>query len=340
MKEKTLIELIHKRATNQLKEAERRELTILLKDKKNQILASEIESVWEKSKDYQKEYQVEKESALSKLKANIQKEKTPPSTTKVVAMPKRRAWLRVAVAAAILVVGSWLGWSMLSDGENIDWKKVATTDTIQKLNLNDGSKISINSKSYVEYPSKFSNQERRVKLEGEAFFDVAKNPEKPFIIETGDLQIKVLGTSFNIRNYGNEDLAKITVRSGRVEVTSKKENFTKILTKNDQLVFDKKNQRVQYLKDKNLNALAWWSGKLSFENEKMSLVKQVIENTYNVQLSFTKASLLNCDWTLIGYSKSQGVDNLLEIIKASFSIKSIKKVGKNKYQLTGGECKR
>lgn len=338
MKEEMLIELIHKKATNQLTEAEVQELDILLKDKENQILASEIESAWEKSLVYQEDYKVDEEKGLARLKKSMQKEKilSPSPPVKVVSIQKsRRSWLQVAAAVAILVMGSWFGWNTFGGGDTA-WQKVVTVDNSQELKLSDGSKIWVNSKSQFQYPAEFSKKERKVKLEGEAFFDIAKNPEKPFIIETGTMQIEVLGTSFNVRNYADEDLVEVTVRSGKVKV--KTGNSTKILTKNDQLIFDKKKKKIIRLKDKGLNALSWWSGKLSFQKEKMTQVKQSIERTYGVKLKFTNSSLLDCDFTLFNYQKSKGIDNLLEVIKATFSIDELKKVGRHEYQLIGGEC--
>ena len=176
-------------------------------------------------------------------------------------------------------------------------------------------------------------------MKGEAFFDIAKNPEKPFIIEAGDLRIRVLGTSFNVRNFGNENLAEITVRSGRVEVTHVNGGFTKILEANDQLVFDKKRIKIRGVsKDDNLNALGWWSGQLVFTNEKMTQVKKAIERTYEVELEFKNPSVLNCPFTLTNDIKSEGIEKVLEGLQVVLAIDKINKVSDKKYQLIGGQC--
>ena len=335
MKEEQLIELIHKKATNALTSDERQLLNSLLENKDNQLLAQQIEATWEKSLDYKKDFTPNVEFGLSKLKARMNEEKTAP--TKVVSLQNRRSWLRIAAAVAILVVGGLFTFNQLNSG--LDWQKVAVTDITKEMILEDGSKIAINSASEFEYPSEFSAEERRVKLKGEAFFDIAKNPEKPFIIEAGDLRIRVLGTSFNVRNYGNESLAEITVRSGRVEVTHKNGGFTKILKANDRLTFDKKRMKVREVsKDNNLNALGWWSGKLVFNNEKMNRVKQAIERTYDVELKFTNLSVLKCGFTLTNDVKSEGLENVLEALKTVLAIEKIEKVSDKKYQLIGGQC--
>lgn len=335
MKEEQLIELIHKKSTNSLTSGEQQLLDTLLKNKENQLFAQQIEATWEKSLDYQKDFTPNVELGLSKLKTRMKEEKT--TSPKVVLLQNRRSWLRIAAAVAILIVGGLFTFSQLNN--DLEWQNVAVTDATNDLILADGSKITINSASDFEYPTEFSEEERRVKLIGEAFFDIAKNPEKPFIIETGDLRIRVLGTSFNVRNYGNESLAEITVRSGKVEVTHKNGGFTKILTANDQLTFDKKRMKVRDVsKDQNLNALGWWSGKLVFHTEKMSRVKLALERTYDVELEFTNSAILKCDFTLTNDIKSDGIENALEGLKFNFALDKIEKVSGKKYQLIGGQC--
>jgi len=281
MKEEKLIELIHKRATNELTNSEKEQLKSLLVDKANQKIADQIESVWAKSADYKKDYQPNVELGLSKLKARMASEKAPEA--KVIPMQNRRSWLRIAAVAAVFIVGGWFTWNSFSS--NMDWQNVAVVDAKKEMKLSDGSQVWVNQKSNFSYPTEFSDEKRLVKLSGEAFFDITKNPKKPFIIESGDLEVKVLGTSFNVRNYENENFAQITVRSGKVQVTSKSNKFSpKILTANDRLVFDKiKKEADPVTHDENLNDLAWWSGKIEFPTEESrKRIIEVIARAYNV----------------------------------------------------------
>lgn len=335
MKEEQLIELIHKKATNILTSEEKLLLDTLLKDKGNQLFAQQIEATWDQSLEYRQDFTPNVELGLSKLKAQIKEEKT--ASPKVVPLQKRRSWLRIAAAAAILITAGLFTFNPFNNGGN--WQEVAVTDTTKNITLEDGSQIAINSQSDFEFPSKFTAEERRVRLKGEAFFDIAKNPEKPFVIETGDLRITVLGTSFNVRNYDNENLAEITVRSGKVQVTHINGGFTEILEANDQLTFDKRRLKVREVsKDEHLNALSWWSGKLAFTKEKLSKVKVAIERTYNVELEFVNSSILRCDFTATHDLKLEKLENILEGLKLNFAIKDIKKVSDKKYQLIGGKC--
>jgi len=336
MKEEKLIELIHKKSTNVLTSDEQQLLNTLLKSKENQLLAQQIEATWEKSFDYQNDFTPNVELGLSKLKTRMKEEKT--TSTKVVPLQNSKSWLRIAAAAAILIIGGLFTFNQLNN--ELDWEKVAVTDLTKDLTLPDGSKAAINSASELEYPTVFSMEERRVKLKGEAFFDITKNQEKPFIIESGDLRIRVLGTSFNVRNFGNENLAEVTVRSGSVEVSHKNGGFTKILKANDQLIFDKKRKKVRAVsKDNNLNALGWWSGKLVFTKEKMSRIKQAIERTYDVELKFTQSDILeNCFYTISNDVKAEGLTAILDGLEVAFAIEEVKKISNKKYHLIGGKC--
>jgi len=339
MKEEKLIELIHKRSTNQLTAAESEQLNSFLADEANQKFASQIELVWQKSVDYKKDYQPNVEMGLSKLKARMASEEAP--IAKVVPIQSRRSFLRIAVAAAILLVGGWFAWNV-NFSSNLDWQNVAVAEAKTEFNLADGSQVWVNDKSNFTYPTEFSASERLVKLSGEAFFDISKNPKKPFIIESGDLEIKVLGTSFNVRNYDNENFAQVTVRSGKVQVTSKSTGFSKILTANDRLVFNKSKKEANPIaKDDNLNDLAWWSGKIEFPHEESRRrIVEVVEHAYNVKLEITNPDILNCTYRISTDIKSVGIEGILRNFELGWGLKEIKQVSENKYKLVGGKCER
>ncbi|MEM6966057.1 MAG: hypothetical protein AAF573_14925, partial [Bacteroidota bacterium] len=163
MKEEKLIELIHKRATNELTEAESQQLDTALKSKDTQALAHEVEDVWEKSLNYHKDYQPDVEAGLSRFKSQLEKEKT--SVAKVIPMSSRRSWLRGVAVAVVLLAGTWLSWNLFSD--SADWQQVATAESRKELKLQDGTQVWINADSEFEYPKAFAADQRAVRLYGE-----------------------------------------------------------------------------------------------------------------------------------------------------------------------------
>jgi len=154
MKEEQLIELIHKKAINALTSDERQLLNSLLKNKENQLFAQQIEATWEKSLGYQEDFTPNVEFGLSKLKTRMKEEQT--TSPKVVPLQNRRSWLRIAAAAAILIVGGLFTFNQLNS--DLDWQNVAVTDSTKEMILADGSKIAVNSASELLYPAEFSKK--------------------------------------------------------------------------------------------------------------------------------------------------------------------------------------
>lgn len=103
----------------------------------------------------------------------------------------------------------------------------------------DSSEIWLNAGTAIKYPEKFSKAQRLVYLDGEAYFSVRKDAAKPFIVETSQLSVKVLGTQFNVKAYANDELVTTTLTSGKVEVTPPVQG-SQILKPNEQLTYDKK----------------------------------------------------------------------------------------------------
>lgn len=171
----------------------------------------------------------------------------------------------------------------LSDQTPVSWT-LTSTDYGQKktILLPDGTKVILNSGSKIEYPEHFTSDERMVRFEGEAFFDVAHNPQRPFIIQSGALTTRVLGTSFNLKNFEGEEEVSVSVVTGKVEVKSKT-GQTALLLPNEMGVFNKTKQdisRKHFNKDKHV---AWTQGVLLFENEELNEIFSRLEKWYGVR---------------------------------------------------------
>jgi ferric-dicitrate binding protein FerR (iron transport regulator) len=193
---------------------------------------------------------------------------------------------------------------------------VAKTGTRSYLMLTDGSKVWLNSESKLEFKSNFNDSVREVTLEGEAFFEVAKDKNRPFIVHTSDLDIRVLGTAFNVKSYPKESQIETTLIHGKVEVTNKKDpaSHKMILGPHDKLVFNKIRKASQVQKDgkpvvsitpfeittlpKNLSDTAiaetsWIYNKLVFDGETFREIALKMERWYNVRISFKSEKVAN-----------------------------------------------
>lgn len=125
-------------------------------------------------------------------------------------------WAAVACAVFVLSISSYQAFIQSNSKQQITATKTFAKD-IRLLFLPDGTRVWLNENSELEYPSKFSPDKRTVTLKGEAFFEVKRDPSRPFIISSGSIKTTVLGTSFNIKAYGNKN-PEVNVRTGKVKV--------------------------------------------------------------------------------------------------------------------------
>ncbi|REA62859.1 hypothetical protein DSL64_08025 [Dyadobacter luteus] len=149
---------------------------------------------------------------------------------------------RIYYLAAAIIVAFGVSWFYLIDSQKrssntpaISWAapqqtithKINSSQTPELVVLKDGSKVTLQPGSSISYLEAFDANERNVQLEGEAFFDVVRNTERPFLVHFNKLTVRVLGTSFNIRSYGSEDGIKVTVKTGKVSVFTNQDKLSK-----------------------------------------------------------------------------------------------------------------
>lgn len=153
-----------------------------------------------------------------------------------------------------------------------------------KLRLDDGTVVWLNSESEFEYPETFSGKERRVRLSGEAYFEVQKDPERAFIVESGHTSVKVLGTTFNLSAYTNDPAVVTTLVSGKVEIQTGKEN--RILTPGRQAIVDKESNTVSVQEVDTRFYTAWIQGVFEFDDMTLQDITTRLSRWYDVQFEF------------------------------------------------------
>ncbi len=223
-----------------------------------------------------------------------------------------KTFLRIA-AIIVLFIGIWQLYT-ITQKEII----VQSFDTTQKHILPDGSEVVLNNYSEIKYSKGFNKKTRNIELEGEAFFEVQKNKEIPFIIFCGKAKIEVTGTSFNV-NTKQDGKVEVIVETGKVKVMDikdKKEEYI-FLTKGEKGIVFMQNDSIEKSINTNPNFDAWKTGVLIFENTKMTDVVKVIEDVFHITVSLDE-NLKNCE--LIAKFDNQPLDNVLEIIKCTFNL--------------------
>ena len=255
-----------------------------------------------------------------------------------------RWWLRVAaifLMGALLtsVVEVMLYFDRSSTVEQTVYQEVkAAFGTQSKLQLADGTVVYLNSGSKLHFPLSFSNQKNRVvTLEGEGYFDVTKNTQKPFIVRTSDMDVKVLGTSFNVQAYPNTGKIEVALVEGAVELHKPNDVKGSYLAKlkpydvSTYLVAERVLKRVV---DKDMyKYMAWKDGKIMFVNAPMTHVVQTLENWYNISIKLENSQLNEFRFTASFKDESLAqVLNLLSLTSPmNYNIENAVKNSDNSY---------
>lgn len=153
------------------------------------------------------------------------------------------------------------------------------------VTLDDGTKVWLNSESYIRFPVAFLGEERRIQVGGEVFIDVAKDSRRPFIVDAGKLDVKALGTKFNIRAYREEDCIMTTLVEGRVQVNDLSGEVA-VLSPSEQLVYDKVSGKNDVRKVDVALFVSWKDGVYLFESQRLEDVMMLISKWYDVKVFY------------------------------------------------------
>lgn len=239
-------------------------------------------------------------------------------------MPLRRTLVRVAMtAAAILlpVIGIlfffWKQQVVVNPAKNLAVVTVAN-GTTREVNLPDGTKVYLNAGSRISYDSQFDQKERAVQLEGQAYFEVTKNPERPFVVTSNGVSVKVLGTKFDFESYRDNPNISVTLLEGRVSI-NRSEDTSKVLCMlkpNQQAVFDKRQNNLTVHEVDAVDAKAWTDGCLIFDNEELEQIALTLERTYNVKFQFQNERIKHLKF-YGKFEKEKSLDEILDVIVSS-----------------------
>lgn len=165
-----------------------------------------------------------------------------------------------------------------------------------KVQLPDGSHAWLNAGSCLTYTYNYAQGVREVHLDGEAYFDVAPDKEHPFVVKSNSLDIKVLGTRFNVKSYANEEQIKVALVSGSVNVKvnqPEQEGMDYTLTPDRMLTFDKESNNVEIGSFRKRDVMAWTTGELKFDNLAFAHIAKDLERKFNVQIRIESERLRN-----------------------------------------------
>lgn len=188
-----------------------------------------------------------------------------------------------------------------------------------KLTLADGTKIWLNSKSKLTYPDHFSGKSREVLLDGEGYFEVTHNPQNPFIVKTSTLSVKVLGTSFNVSSYNDDNNMRLTLVKGSISILNPSDNQEiKRLKPSEMAVYSKKDNLISVKKVETDLYSSWRTGQFKFRKLSLDEISKRLGRNYNVTIVIQTPLLSNTTFTGRFYNY-EPLDQILNVLKTNTS---------------------
>jgi ferric-dicitrate binding protein FerR (iron transport regulator) len=237
-------------------------------------------------------------------------------------------WLRIA-ATAILLIG--IGTAVFYSGMNT--REIMITTTSEQRNvpvdLPDGSKIYLNHNSSLAYRADLGKASRKVRLSGEAFFQITPDVHKPFIIDAGKAEVKVVGTSFNVITDNYDASVEVFVKTGKVILADKEGE--KSITLDPGFIGKMNAGKAEKTENSDPNYMAWNTGILDYKGQKLENVFRDLKRIYNMDIVADDPSILENTWS--SYIDNQPQDKIILLICTSFNL-SYTKEG-NVYHLAG-----
>lgn len=181
-----------------------------------------------------------------------------------------------------------------------------------ELTLTDGTKVWLNAKTTFTFPDKFTANNRRVTLDGEGYFDVTKNPEKPFIVNTERYDIKVMGTEFNVTAYSGSSVFETSLLKGAVEVFSPAKN-TKVSLEPHMRTYEE-NGILKKDTIEHENYFLWKEGLICFYDEPVDKMIKKLQLYYDVKIDVQNKTLLNNRYSG-KFRTKDGVEHVLKVLQ-------------------------
>lgn len=206
-----------------------------------------------------------------------------------------RTWSVAAVAIVLLglitVTAYWQGSRQIQSNFS-DIVVEAPLGSKTKLTLPDGSTVWLNAGSKMVYSQGFGVSDRRLAFQGEGYFEVEKNDEKPFLVQTHDVNVIVVGTKFNFRNYPEDEEAVVELLEGKVALENQlKEEAVRYLPPNEKMVLHKATGKMDITSAKVKEATLWTENILLFDEDLLPDIVRELERSYHVQIEIENEDL-------------------------------------------------
>lgn len=224
--------------------------------------------------------------------------------------------IAAAAAAALFLTGA--ATSELVTGKRQETVLMASSENISSYTLPDGSKVWLNKNSWLTYNQKFGKRTRQVALKGEGYFEVNRDERRPFIVKMqNNLDIKVLGTTFNACNYPSLNKAEVILRSGSVQVSDNGRNEYVILKPNQKFTWNEGTAEISSVNA--MNCCRWFEHRLVFDNVKLKDILENLSHKYQTEISLNVGNLADKHMSMT--IRDESVEDILDILTTLLPIR-------------------
>jgi len=289
-------------------------------DEAARLLISEEGEIMKKWNDlkYTDDSIIDVDKAWEKLNGRIEAE------TPVITMRRASFLLTFARIAATVIIIAGFGWLLF---EVATPEKVTVASSVDEKNIElllaDGSKIYLNRDSELTYPKEFGRNSRKVSLKGEAFFDIAPDASRPFIIDAGKASVTVLGTSFSVMTDNGNNEVEVFVESGKVMLTSSDGSHS--MTLEPDYVGKVSSGGSSQAVNTNANYLSWHTDLLVFDGEPLEVVFKDLKRTFNIDIRAGDPAING--YRLTSPFEHQPHDTIIKLICTTFNLRSVRDEG-------------
>ncbi|WP_422362241.1 FecR family protein [Reichenbachiella sp.] len=246
-----------------------------------------------------------------------------------------KAYLKYAAIAVLGIGLIFFGKDKIFDTDNI--VAIEASENLEIITLPDGSVVTLSQNSVLTYDEVFDGETRNVSLQGKAFFDIRRDETKPFIVNTDNSKIEVLGTSFLVNTLAMNSSTEVIVKTGKVAVSkkeSKVENTVHLVAGEvGRLVEDAVGFEKSSIED--YNYLAWKTKLVEFDNKDLQSVLGTLEEVYGVKIAVSNDKIHNCK--VSAKFDNQPIESVLEILSRTFNLE-LTKSSANEFSLSGEGC--
>lgn len=266
-----------------------------------------MEWLWENSSSDVNEQTLED---WSKIKRHIKQDKKASS---------RKTWslttLSYAAATALIIASTIFLTYKFAVPASLEYAQLSVSyGESNRLTLPDGTQVVINAGSTLIYPKDFTSETRTVFLSGEANFDVAKNPKKPFIVKTKYIDIEALGTKFHVQAYPNSKYTKASLIEGSIKVAMESDSKrSHILKPNVQFIYSHSDDRISIIDVDATKLASWEDGYLIFQEASFRDIVQTLERKYNVEINYDEQKFSQQSY-YVKFNPDESLNEIMDVL--------------------------